>query len=442
MLFLMSLSLQRFAESLFHHEAPSVEDYHRHLSFGVMLHGGLFVIANLTAVAFRFHAELSQISVPMHVASCAILLNVPRIYYSVHLRFLLGYRKLRALQVVSFVVSAAAAVAMAQLGFGVYALLAPLLIIPLPYIVSLLRDRSGLIGWSFDWKAYRAPLRFGLTRTVAEILNAIQGALESLLFSMLVGFTTLGLFSRARGLSLLTTGWLSDQVISVLYPSLAKLPKQSDVGRRVAGLTLRIGVWSSAPAATVIAMNEQAAVRLLYGGQWDALIPLLRPVLVATAATSVFSVIALLLLTAYGVNRHLQLGIVIFLTGLVGLVLVLPFDWRAYIVYLALAYSALLAGTLALMVRAALFRLEDVVRAFAPCLILAAAGVLTSDTPLFEAYSSAHPTACLFASGAAVGIAHLLLVRTFDPGALSTISRLLPGGAHVCRWLLLRPAPQ
>jgi O-antigen/teichoic acid export membrane protein len=437
LLIALAFSMGRYVENIFHTDAPTHEEYFRHLSFGLLLHAALFVIANLVALGLRWHPTLGQIATPLHIVSVAILLNVPRIYYTVHLRRLLAYRQLRTLQIISFLCASTVSVLFAWLGFGIYALLLPNIIVPIPYIVSFLLTDRQLIGWNLGWKEYRAPFQFGLTRTVGVAIENGHGLVESLLFSTLAGFTALGLLTRARGLAQLATSWVSDQVVGILYPALAPLPQKTRESRRIAGLMLRIAVWSTAPVATTIAMNETATIHLLYGNQWDAVIPIVRPMLLATSAACVFSIISMVLLTGLGPMRQLWFTIVVFGLSAIGMAVVLPYDWHLYVIYLAVTNALLMVAALAYLSRLGLFDLGDTIRAFTPTLILVCLGLLVSELTSFKTLARDHPYIALFSTAGLTSLLFLMLARAVDAKALATLCGLLPVGAHFQRLLFL-----
>lgn len=439
-LFLMSFSMQRFMESLFYEQEASTADYHRQLTFGLVLHGGLWLIANAIAVGFLFHPVLRKVALPLHVCSYAILLNVPRIYYSTHLRRQLDWRRLRSLQIVSFVLYAASAITLAKLGFGVYALLTQNLIVPLPYVVALLFDDRSLHGLNFEWRAFRGAFRFGAIRTLSVVVNTAQQALEGLVFSTTVGFRPLGIFNRARGLSTLSTSWISDQLSNILYPSLARLPQRTAKARRAAGLVLRMSLWVSAPVAITVAMADHAAVQVLYGAQWTAATPLLRPAILAAMAGSVLSVCSLVLLSSADPRKPLALDVGLFLLNVVGLVFALPHGLLAYMVFLAIGNCSVMILVLTVMGVTGFIGGVDAGRTLAPQALTGAAAVLAARQPLFDHWQAAHPILTLAASGAACCTIMLLLVRLIDSPGLAGICTLAPGGA-IFRRLLLLPSP-
>lgn len=437
-LFAMSFSMQRFSENIFHN-TPTPEDYHRHITFGIILHSLLFLIVNIAAFIMSYDEKLKDITVYLHVGSIAILLNVPRIVYVNHLRLSLKWQKIRLLSILSFLMYATSAIVLASLDLGVWALLTQNLLVPVPYVVAFALDDRRLKGLNFNWRAYREAFQFGLIRLGGSAAGTAYSAVESLTFSLALDFGALGVFNRAKGLSQLATAWLSDQLGGILYPSLAGLASRSDVARRTAGLLLRMTFWISGTAAIAVAAAPQAAVGVLYGANWGEVVPLVRPVLLVALASSVLSMASLVLLTNLGPRHALALDVSVVSVNALGLILVVHGGAFVYAGYLAAANVAMLAAALVYMVRMGLFDRADVIRAVSPTIVATAAVLACAGTPMFVAAERTWPIQTLLGTAAACTLTMLALIRLLDPRGLETILGLLPGGALARRLMLLRP---
>jgi len=438
LLFMMSFSMQRFMENIFH-KTPTEDDYHRHFSFGIILHGVLFVAINIAAAAMYFDEALSKITPYIHAGSLSILINVPRMLYVTHLRVRLQWKKIRFLTIMSFVLYAPVSIILAAHGYGVWALLAQNLLVPVPYVVAFLLSDRRLLGLNFDWRAYRGAFSFGLVRSGGAAVGTAYGALESLIFSLTIDFGTLGLFNRAKGLSQLATSWLSDQIGSILYPSLAALAARADAARRTAGLLLKVNLWTSGTVAIAVAAVPQASVLVLYGASWSGVAELVRPVLMAALAGSMLTTCSLVLLTNMGPRHAITLDITAVVVNALGLGLIAQGGVLVYSVYLGIANAILIAATLVYMVRMNLLEPRDVVLSVLPPGLGGVLALLAVQLPGFDHVEAAWPIPVLLATAASCTLAVLVLVRLLDPRGLATILGLLPGGALLRRSLLLQP---
>jgi O-antigen/teichoic acid export membrane protein len=436
-LLLMSFSMQYFAAHLFHQKAPKPEEYHLHLTFGIMLHGLLFVLCNLIALAMHFIPQYRPIAGYVHIGSLALLINVPRFYYSVYLRVELQWRKMRTLQIGSFVLYATASVVLAYLGQGVYALLSQNLLVPIPFVIAFFLDSKNLRALRFSWREYREAFFFGLLRTASGGVSSAQTALEGFALSLLAGFGTLGLLNRARGLALLATSWLSDQVSTILYPSLARLEPRSPEARRTAGLLLKVGLWTTAPVAVSLAMADRAAIYTLYGYQWGKVVPLVRPMLLAAVASSLFGVVRMVVLTNDGPYRTLILDCVMAAANLGCLIALWLSGMQAYAVALGGIGAITVAVMLAAITRDELVNWRDLAGAVLPGALLTILGLPVGSSGWYLALEAANPIVTMITTGAVCSVVALALIRFVDPAGLNTLCGLLPGGGLARRWLLL-----
>lgn len=440
-LLLLSFSMQTFSAHLFHQRTTTAEDYYPHFAFGIMLHTLLFVVCNLVALVMHFLPQYQPIALYVHVGSLAMLINIPRYYYAVYLRIELKWKKLRSLQIWSFVLYAAVSALLAWKGYGVWALLMQNLLVPVPLVIGFLLDKDCPRAWKFSWRAYRESFTFGMLRTTSGALVAAQAAIESFVLSLVAGFGPLGLFIRARGLAQLAATWISDQVIAVLYPTLARMEPRSTEARRAAGLLLKVGLWTTAPLAVTLAMAERAAIYTLYGFQWGKVAPMVRPMLLAATAACLYHVVKLVVLTNDGAKRTLAFDMVMVSTNLLCLIALWVGDMQTYAVTLGVVLTVIVGGMLVVMVRGGLLALSDLVTSVLPGLVLTIAGLIVAAGGWYLALEDARPIVTLAITGAATSVLMLGLIRFTDPAGLNTLCGLLPGGKIARRFLLLNKAP-
>src|SRR5690606_5183514 len=95
LMFAYTFSLQRFMEHSFHAAGDPTGSYHDHLGFGIILHLAIFAGLNGILLLAALPSNYDAVRDFAHLGSVAILLNVPRIYYSVHLQRLFDWRRIR-----------------------------------------------------------------------------------------------------------------------------------------------------------------------------------------------------------------------------------------------------------------------------------------------------------------------------------------------------------
>ncbi|HET7409712.1 MAG TPA: oligosaccharide flippase family protein, partial [Paracoccaceae bacterium] len=368
-------------------------------------------------------------------------LNVPRFYYSVHLQRMLDWRRIRTLDLVSFGCAALSALGLAFAGFGVVALLAQLIAVPVPYIIDLVVRRPDLLRVRFRLSGYAATIRFGMIRNATYLGWVGQRLLEASVFTAVAGFAGFGVYGRALGLAGMTAGWLTEQGSTIAYPVLARLPARGGQLPRAAGLVLRLTLCTSAPLAVPVFLFNDTAVRLLYGPAWDEVAPLLRPVLVVAVTGAMTRGLGVVVLVSLGAGAGLALQLAMATVCALGLWLALPVGPLAYAWFLAAGNGAVLVALGAALIATGALRVGDVVAAVTPPLVLAAAATAASASGPVAAWDAAHSVPALAAAIAAALLLAAGAVRLLDPAGLQDALAFAPGGARLARVLGLgRPA--
>ena len=119
--------------------------------------------------------------------------------------------------------------------------------------------------------------------------------IESGAIVYVLGFSTAGLFERAISLGAMFCQRLSMQVMYTLYPFLTKIEEGTDEYRRASDIVLRGVAWFTVPLAVLLVLLAAPFVHIVYGGNWDAVVPFV-PVAVALGGVSGLSHVVYMLL--------------------------------------------------------------------------------------------------------------------------------------------------
>ena len=298
------LTLYSFREFLNHTlivRDPSDVHYQDHFTAGVALQVGVCAAANLVALALRWIPAYADVAPVVHVMSVLFLLDLPSELRVKMLERALDWRRLRLLHAIALVACGVLSVVMALQGWGVYALLLPTLLVPIVFGYDLF----GRAGWrptfEFSRERFRPARTFGLSRISAVSFVSGAGLLEAFWLSAL-SFATFGVFGRAIGLGQLLCGRVAGLLAQATFPVLARIPTGSPGYRRASALYLRAVTWLVAPLAAGSAWLADPLVRLLYGENWLAVVPLL-PWAVSGIAVAAVVQTGYTLLLAHGQQR-------------------------------------------------------------------------------------------------------------------------------------------
>ena len=157
-------------------------DYHDHFAFGAIIEVTLFALSNLLAVCLRYVPEYAQNAPLLHIMSLLFLINWPKELCVKMLQRELDWRRFRIIYLVGVLLSSTFAIVMALTGAGVYALVVPSLLAPLPFFYELFVIRHWRPRLEFDLGRLRDAIQFGINRLASELAKNTRLLLESLLF--------------------------------------------------------------------------------------------------------------------------------------------------------------------------------------------------------------------------------------------------------------------
>jgi teichuronic acid exporter len=400
--------------------------YQDHFTAGAVVQACTVVLANGFAAACWFLPAYRPVAPVLHVMSILFVLDLPSEFRVKMLERDLDWRRLRALQATGFLASGLLSVAMALGGAGVYALLIPTLLAPLPFAYDLFVRARWRPTWAFSWDRFRPAWQFGWTRIAAVSFLAAASLLESAWLASALGFATLGVYGRAIGLAQLACGRVSGLLALSIYPVLTKLEPGTESFRRASALYLRVIAWVVLPAGVALAMLAAPVVSLLYGASWTGAIPLV-PAAAIMAAFAALGQTGYTLLLAYGKQRQCLTADAWKLTAtVVALALLLPLGPRHYLMALCVLQMSAAALVIVYLWNGGAVSTGAIASSLLPAFVSTAlaAGALAVAAP------AGFVTQCVV-----FGTVYLAALRTLFATPLAELVSQLPQSARVGRWL-------
>lgn len=330
--FLNVLSLENFIAHTLQVRRDHDVHYQDHFTAGAVIQFSLCFLTNLVAVALRWIEAYAAIAPLLHVMSVAFVLDCPSALRVKMLERALDWKRLRLLHAIGLIMASGLAVFMAAAGAGVYALLVPGLVKRMVFTGDLFVAHRWRPMWVWNAKTYKPAWRFGLARMSSASLIAGRKLLESGLFVHLVGFASFGLYGRAMGLAYIFCYKFAFLFMQAIYPVLTKIESDSDAYNRASGLALRSVTWTVMPVAVLSAVLAEPIVRIIYGDQWEAVIPLLPWAMVSMAAGAIAHVVYMLMLANQQHTFCLLTDLWMLLGTGITLIWLLPKGMGAYLV--------------------------------------------------------------------------------------------------------------
>jgi O-antigen/teichoic acid export membrane protein len=417
---------------------PATIDWQAHFTAGAMINLSLFVLTIFVAGLLSLTKSYAGAAAPLAVLSLVLLIEIPS-----NLRFTMAqvahdWARLQALLFAGTILGAVAALAVAMLGGGVWALIVPVPLLVAPAAFDLFHAVKWRPDWSWSWARYRNTARFGLTRMGSAGPLVGRQLVEQMMLAGMYDFASLGIFGRAIGLATMTAGRIGPEALSSLYPVITRAERGSDRFQRIAGLVIRGVAWMTIPAAAFLALLAPDIVSLLYGPRWTD-VSVLLPLAAAHVTFGSIAVAAYSLLLA---NDHpracLMIDVASSGVGVALIFLFMPFGPQFYLAALTVQGAAMLTIILVVLCSTGGIWPRDILAAILPPLAAAAGATaavigLRAVLPLPSGF------------GLSIGFEGLFFVLVFAtaarlcfPGLLRELLCVAPGGAHINRFMLLR----
>lgn len=277
-------------------------------AWGVQLLAGAVLAALAAAAAVPlagFFDETRVRDIVLIVAASYLLSPVGSITYALLMREM-RYDAVAVIRVSGSVAGAATSIGLAWQGLGAASLAWGGLATTIVTALASLAYRSGRVSWRPRLVEARRVLGIGGRVIAMSMLDTLGRGLPEFVLGKLQGFGAAGYFSRASGLVRMFDRLVTDAVYPVGLSVLARRAREGGDVREDFVRALACMSALAWPFAIVLALLADPLVRLLYGPQWDAAVPVLR-LLAPAMALSVPLALSHILLVALGdVGRALR----------------------------------------------------------------------------------------------------------------------------------------
>lgn len=138
-----------------------------------------------------------------------------------------------------------------------------------------------LWGWQYRVKGlsfthWRRVLHFGSNRTIADIASQLGSESANLVIGRVLGMTATGLYSRGYGVVNMFRSNIGGAITTVAFPAFAREHREGGTAPYLflKSRTYLTGIaWPFFGAGVLLAFP---IIRILFGDQWDAAVPLMR----------------------------------------------------------------------------------------------------------------------------------------------------------------------
>lgn len=128
---------------------------------------------------------------------------------------------------------------------------------------------------------WRAVTRFGVQQLVGDVMNRIGFYAPDFVIGRVLGFVDVGLYSRGYGLINLFQNNVMGAIGAVAFPAFAETHRSADGVNWLYLKSLTVTTGIALPFAGFAALMALPIIRIMFGPQWDAAVPILRLLAIA-----------------------------------------------------------------------------------------------------------------------------------------------------------------
>jgi PST family polysaccharide transporter len=259
-------------------QKPDLEPRHLTTAFWTNLATGLLLMVVIAAAApliatFYDEPVLQPVVVAM---SCNFLILSLRSVQQALLQKHMEFRQLAIVDISAVAIAGVVAVGMALTGWGIWSLVAQLLLTSIITVVLLWVLSPWKPAFAFDTGALRDMLSFGLNLTGFHALNYWSRHADDLLVGKFLGPSALGIYALAYQWMLLPVSQMSGVITRVMFPALSLIQDDKARVRHAYLYATRIIAFLSFPMMIGLLVVAEPFILAVYGSEWGEATPVLQ----------------------------------------------------------------------------------------------------------------------------------------------------------------------
>lgn len=331
------------------------------------------------------------------------------------LRRQLRFRAVFAINTSHSLAQLACSVLLALLGFGSVSLAWAAVAGTVAALLASAILRPAELPWLPGWRGVKAVLRFGTLSTTGGVIDEIGVAAPDLIVGRLIGVAEVGIFGKAVGVLNIFNQLVTSAISPVVFPLYAGQVRNGGDLKQVYLRTVSFMAALAWPFFGFVAVMAPALLRVLYGPQWDAAVPLIRIMCISSGFYSMFSMARYLFVAMGQVKAQAKLDAIAVPVRVLAVLLAAPLGlaWVAWAVVLGALFRS--GVTYFYLATLAGIRWPDLLRAVrrtAPVALLCGAAPLVTQSwlPLSDGHLLFPLTAAALAAGS-LWLAAMLLFK-------------------------------
>lgn len=225
-------------------------------------------------IAVFYHMPILKDVTP--VVAITLILGALSTVHTTRLSINLQFREQSIISIVSMIVTGVIGIALAYLGYGVWALVFQNIASSLLTVILVWLALRWVPRLSFSMKSFRELFGFGSRILGSSLINTIYRNISTLVIGRLFSPDQIGYYNRGVGYAHMPTDMVQDMALKVNYPILAKL-KDDDVQLlRAYKKLMSLPLYILYPILIGMVVTAEPLISLMIGDKWLPCVPVMQ----------------------------------------------------------------------------------------------------------------------------------------------------------------------
>lgn len=267
-------------------EADNATAFYFNILVGVLVYIILFVTAPLIASFFDVPL-LKQIT---RVAALSMIFNSFGIVQQAVLTSRMDFKTQSKISLIAALISGITGVAMAYYGFGVWALVAQMLLSSVIRTSMLWLSVKWYPRAAFSKKSFQEMFSFSSKILVSYIITILNQNFHSIVLGKVFSQANLGIYTRANQTAQFPVGNISHVIQRVTFPALSSIQNEDELFNSMFIKLTKVTLWIALLAMTALFVLAEPLVIMLLTEKWSAVIEPLQILTIALSVWPAFSI--------------------------------------------------------------------------------------------------------------------------------------------------------
>lgn len=262
--------------SLIYYNELKKRDLYTTFSMNIFISISLILLIYLSSSLIEEFYNLENLALYLQVISLTILFNAFLVVPTAILKVNLNFKSLAISNMCSSVASGILAIVMAYHGYGIWALIAQVMVrsfLQASFLVVMSKWIPRLI---FYKESCIRLYHYGINLITASCLTKVTEEGISFFLGKVFLPYNLGIYTRATQFSVLPSTSIGNVIISVLFPTLSLVKDDKDKFKQIYNAIIKIMSALSMPVFVILVVIAEPFIRLVLTEKWIEVVPFLQ----------------------------------------------------------------------------------------------------------------------------------------------------------------------